>query len=238
MKKKRSKINSKILLPVAFIIGIVAGAIVVFLNKDKDNIEDIKQEYMGEIYEELKATGLLRYIKDKELLIVDVVRKEDKYEFVPVTYNFALKGTLTDEFEGLSNEEKYDVFNDISSMNIRQLKCGKDKYNTGCITEFLSLESGSDIYESKDFSIFKNGNLFKIEKEKKVVSVSSDNNVSDKDIYEYMKSQYDRLTNYGANYVPEIHDPQVAEMASNKFGISTSEADRIYIDMEMKKAGY
>jgi hypothetical protein len=52
-------------------------------------------------------------------------------------------------------------------------------------------------------------------------------------IYKYMKAQYEQLTNYGENYVPEIHDPQVAELAAKQFGISASVAGQIYIDMEM-----
>lgn len=66
-------------------------------------------------------------------------------------------------------------------------------------------------------------------------SPSSSSSPSDEEVYEYMKSQYDQITNYGANYVPEIHDDQVAELASQKFGISASEAGQIYIDMEMSQ---
>ena len=66
-------------------------------------------------------------------------------------------------------------------------------------------------------------------------SSSSPSSPTDEEVYEYMKSQYDQITNYGANYVPEIHDDQVAELASQKFGISASEAGQIYIDMEMSQ---
>ncbi|MER2010153.1 MAG: hypothetical protein ABS939_22195 [Psychrobacillus sp.] len=51
-------------------------------------------------------------------------------------------------------------------------------------------------------------------------------------IYKYMKSQFDILTNYGANYLPDIHDTQVEQLASVKFGISPQEAGRIYIKFE------
>ena len=55
----------------------------------------------------------------------------------------------------------------------------------------------------------------------------------EKDIYEYMKSAYNSITNYGADYVPEIHDDQVAELASKKFGITATKAGSIYVEMEM-----
>ena len=56
---------------------------------------------------------------------------------------------------------------------------------------------------------------------------------SEDEIYEYMKQAYDELTNYGDSYVPEIHDPQVAEMASQQFGITPEQAGDIYIKKEM-----
>ena len=56
---------------------------------------------------------------------------------------------------------------------------------------------------------------------------------SDAEIYTYMKSQYDRLTDFGENYDPDVHDDMVAQMAAKKFGISSTEAGNIYIKQEM-----
>lgn len=67
---------------------------------------------------------------------------------------------------------------------------------------------------------------------------STPSDIDIEEIYNYMKTQYDQVTNYGENYVPEVHDPQVANMAASRFGISASEAGQIYIDIEMGKAGY
>lgn len=58
---------------------------------------------------------------------------------------------------------------------------------------------------------------------------------SEDDIYNFMLNKYDEITNYGANYIPEIHDPQVARLASEKFCISEEEAGQIYVDKEMSK---
>lgn len=69
-------------------------------------------------------------------------------------------------------------------------------------------------------------------------STSSNNNYSEEEVYGYMEYYYNQLTNYGENYIPEVHDPQVAEMAANEFGISVSEAGQIYINVSMEMAGY
>ncbi|MEH7126414.1 hypothetical protein V7127_24790 [Bacillus sp. JJ1773] len=49
---------------------------------------------------------------------------------------------------------------------------------------------------------------YDFEKEEKntAETVSSSSEASDMEIYEYMKSVFDRETNYGANYIPEVHD--------------------------------
>lgn len=51
-------------------------------------------------------------------------------------------------------------------------------------------------------------------------------------VYEYMKNAYDKLTDHGANYVPEIHDAQVAELAAKYFGVTVEEASDIYVEFE------
>ncbi|MCS6595965.1 hypothetical protein [Bacillus cereus] len=48
-----------------------------------------------------------------------------------------------------------------------------------------------------------------------------------------MKQQYNRLTNNDENYIPEIHDPQVAEIAAKRFGITAKEAGYIYEKVQM-----
>ncbi|MED3554066.1 hypothetical protein [Cytobacillus praedii] len=58
---------------------------------------------------------------------------------------------------------------------------------------------------------------------------------SEDEIYNFMVSKYNEITNYGANYIPEIHDPEVSRLASEKFGISQSKADEIFIRKEMSK---
>jgi hypothetical protein len=57
-------------------------------------------------------------------------------------------------------------------------------------------------------------------------------------VYQYMKAQYDQLTNEGATYDPDIHDPLVANQTAAKFGISAAEAGRIYVEKDMESVGY
>ncbi|HFJ9472406.1 TPA: hypothetical protein ACGW3J_005103 [Bacillus paranthracis] len=48
-----------------------------------------------------------------------------------------------------------------------------------------------------------------------------------------MKQQYNILTNNDENYIPEVHDPQVAEIAAKRFGITAEEAGSIYEKVQM-----
>jgi len=49
-----------------------------------------------------------------------------------------------------------------------------------------------------------------------------------------MKMAYDEITNYGDDYIPEVHDPLVAKLASERFGISESLAENVYVRREIK----
>jgi hypothetical protein len=49
------------------------------------------------------------------------------------------------------------------------------------------------------------------------------------DIYNYMEAVFEKHTKDGEKYIPEIHDPMVIEMASEKFGKTIEEIDKIYI---------
>ncbi|MGH0593617.1 hypothetical protein ACQVPY_15160 [Bacillus pretiosus] len=59
------------------------------------------------------------------------------------------------------------------------------------------------------------------------------NGISYKVIFDFMKQQYNTLTNNDENYIPEVHDPQVAEIAAKHFGITAEEAGYIYEKVQM-----
>ncbi|WP_243765417.1 hypothetical protein [Bacillus arachidis] len=61
----------------------------------------------------------------------------------------------------------------------------------------------------------------------------SSNGINYKSIFTFMKEQYNILTNNDENYIPEVHDPQVAEIAAKQFGITAKEAGYIYEKVQM-----
>ncbi|PEB54329.1 hypothetical protein CON65_03695 [Bacillus pseudomycoides] len=61
----------------------------------------------------------------------------------------------------------------------------------------------------------------------------SSNGINYKSIFTFMREQYNILTNNNENYIPEVHDPQVAEKAAKRFGISAEEAGYIYEKVQM-----
>lgn len=58
------------------------------------------------------------------------------------------------------------------------------------------------------------------------------------DVYRFMRSEHDRLSNDGDDYDAEAHDPEVAEAASKKFDISAEDAGNLYEEYEVKIADF
>ncbi|MEM5609217.1 hypothetical protein AAHH76_29745 [Bacillus toyonensis] len=59
------------------------------------------------------------------------------------------------------------------------------------------------------------------------------NGISYTVIFDFMKQQYNILTNNDENYIPEVHDPKVAEIVAKHFGITAKEAGYIYEKVQM-----
>lgn len=78
-----------------------------------------------------------------------------------------------------------------------------------------------------------NGNTVKYQEDFSIGKPKLSNQPGEDEIYIFIEREFDRITNYGADYIPEIHDQQVLRIASRKFGISESEADRIYLEKIM-----
>lgn len=228
---------------------IVVTGIGFFINHD--SIGEVKRKYMSSVMKDLSlddlpfaSSTLSDYIKDKNLMIKDVENVES--DGSDAVYDLVLEGELTGDFEKLTEEERYDVLTAYSeALDSSSYSYSDDDYITCgnssvCSAETLILKSGSDTYEiyPKNYSsIEKNGEEYMIKQVSK--PISSDNDyVSEQAVYDYMKAQYEQLTNYGENYDPEIHDSQVANMAASRFGISASEAGQIYIKMDLKSIGY
>lgn len=50
------------------------------------------------------------------------------------------------------------------------------------------------------------------------------------EVYEYAQSLFNRVTNYGENYNPEIHDDMVIRQTAEHFGIDYQTADKLYLE--------
>jgi hypothetical protein len=58
------------------------------------------------------------------------------------------------------------------------------------------------------------------------------------EIYFFMREEFDRITNDGDNYDPEVDDQQVIKATAEKFSISESDADTIYTSTEFAIADF
>lgn len=47
-------------------------------------------------------------------------------------------------------------------------------------------------------------------------------------LYDYAQEQFNILTNYGDNYIPEIHDPIVMEKTAHAFNIPLRQVEKLY----------
>lgn len=54
-----------------------------------------------------------------------------------------------------------------------------------------------------------------------------------RNVFNFMRREYERITNYGENYNPKQHDPMVTKLASMRFNIQAKEAAQIYIHAQI-----
>lgn len=201
-----------------------------FLGGCSPDMEKLKKDVDGY----WNDTELSSYI-DK----VEYVAGEKDGSYYPIT----IHAELNERFASLSQTKQYNTLrNTIQYLMEESIlpECG----NADCDYENIIATSkgntyampfGSSMYDFTDLPMLINGDEWvtsdSLESNESTETTTS--SPSEDEIYEYMKQAYDELTNYGDSYVPEIHDPQVAEMASEKFGISPQQAGDIYIKKEM-----
>lgn len=166
--------------------------------------------------------------------------------------NFDVASKVNSDFIKMSNEEKNNVLLKIENIISENtdfgydFDCGKKKI---CVFNDIALTNNEDTYsyESLDLDgdLIMNHNgeeVYPVEEETVTTTpsesddIQSDNNPTfDKEaIHAFMEYQYNEITNYGESYDPEIHDPMVARLASERFGISEEEAGQIFIDVSMQ----
>lgn len=54
-----------------------------------------------------------------------------------------------------------------------------------------------------------------------------------RNVFNFMRQEYDRITNYGEYYNPKQHDPIVTKLAGMRFNIQAEEAAEIYIHAQI-----
>ncbi|GAA0130077.1 hypothetical protein [Bacillus velezensis] len=163
-------------------------------------------------------------------------------------YDFKINLSMNKKFMQLSNKEKYKILYKVYELIedkgfSKVISCG-DKYT-------CSVDEVHAKYKNDDYTIdFKHvDSLYQLEKNDEVIfdleaekekrkensSEEEAQSANDQTIYNYMENEFNRITNNGENYTPEIHDSMVAELASEKFGITVDEANEIYVSMSMNK---
>ena len=212
----------------------VAFLVMTLLSGCSPDMEELKEDvdrYWAE-------TELNPYIENIEYKIGE---KDGKYHQVEIY------AELEDGFASLSKKNQYETLrNTIQYLMEESIlpECGM----VDCEYEHIiatskentySMPFGSSMYDFTDLPMMINGDESVTEgeltQEEYTQPADTTPTVSEEEIYQYMKTAYDELTNYGENYVPEIHDPLVAEMASERFGITEDEANNLYIKMEMNQ---
>lgn len=181
----------------------------------------VDTKIVDSIENELNKDGeITKYITDPITITQYTSAKLKGYSSI----EFDVNATANSNFINLSDKEKYDVLSRIEKTikkntgNDYKFECGEKYF---CAFGDIAFANDEDTYSFE--SINTGYDLVMIHNDEEVYPL-------EKVIYQFMESQYESITNFGENYAPEIHDPQVAELAAVKFGISREEAEQIYID--------
>lgn len=215
----------------------------------------VSEDYSKEI---LDKTDLAKYIKDVKYVEGAKLEDTDLYD-----YEIDIQANVTDDFYELPKKEQYLLMQgaiiDLVQQNDRAILYGDPDYRYGEMklkntdsTFSMVMEQyyASDInYEMKinDLVAYTRTDL-----ENNTPSSSNNSTTTSKTvepsnsngqyasngisytvIFDFMKEQYNRLTNNDENSIPEVHDPQVAEIAAKHFGITAKEAGYIYEKVKM-----
>ncbi|MFD2924486.1 hypothetical protein [Halobacillus naozhouensis] len=167
------------------------------------------------------------------------------YSFI----DFSVYASANDDFLSLSDKEKYDILSKVDNILSEgaeisyQFECGKKKI---CTFEDIIFENGQDTYsfntlEWSDELVMNHNGERAYPTVSETVTTTPDDDDSEFDntivnkeaVYNFMENKYKEITNNGENYVPETHDPLVAQLASKRFGISAEEAGQIYVEVSL-----
>lgn len=204
----------------------------------------------------LAKTDLAPYLKDIKYVEGDKLEDED-------IYGIDIHANVNDDFTKLPKKEQYLLMQgaviDLVERHDSAVFCGKED----CYYGEMQLQNGDDIYSmvmeysprdlAYEMKINNKVTYTRTDLENDTPSSTSSttannttvpstsqsgeqfasNGINYKVIFDFMKEQYNIVTNYDENYIPEIHDPLVAEIAAERFGITAKEAGDIYVKVQM-----
>ncbi|MCU5331803.1 hypothetical protein [Bacillus wiedmannii] len=231
-------------------MGILLAAICLIFTGCSANMKYVEHETK----EKLEDSPLGPYIEKVDY-------KADKKEDDTTPVNIQIH--VDERFSDLSTMEKYEVLNNTFEKimgSFNSVSCGE---NNSCRYQKLKVFYDDDIYVMdifddiliiNDFEKYTKSDYksdMNTEREKKEREYANkdntlnsnntsqnngqyaNNGISYTVIFDFMKQQYNILTNNDENYIPEVHDPQVAEIAAKRFGITAKEAGYIYEKVQM-----
>ncbi|MEK4742665.1 MULTISPECIES: hypothetical protein [unclassified Bacillus (in: firmicutes)] len=215
----------------------------------------VSEDYSKEI---LDKSDLAKYIKDVKYVEGAKLEDNELYD-----YEIDIQANVTDDFYDLPKKEQYLLMQgaiiDLVQQNDRAILCGdpdcrygemKLKNTDSTFSMVMEQYYAPDInYEMKinDLVAYTRTDLendtpsssnnstttSKTAEPSNSNGQYASNGISYTVIFDFMKQQYNRLTNNDENYIPEVHDPQVAEIAAKHFGITAKEAGYIYEKVQM-----
>ncbi len=171
----------------------------------------------------------------------------DRYEFEGRLNESLILYTSDSSFDSLNPLQKRERIYPVLSPFDKAFTENRRKYEVdhdGVFPEVkvVSLDSIASYASTGilkiDGELYFNEDLSKYREYDKTPTQNNDNsssNNTDAAVYRYIMNQFDIVTNYGENYVPEIHDPIVLQRAASHFSMSISEVDRIFIEKAMNQ---
>lgn len=212
-------------LPILLLLGLVGCS-----SLNTDLMDSVAEQVNNE-------TSISKYLDGKVTHSHYSGGQHEKYKFI----YFEMKGQGNQSFRDLSNEDKYNILLQaveiIKDKTEYHLECGKNRI---CEVErFFIGDYAINLDDDSDLALLHKGQkVFTPAKneDNSIPVTNPPSSINKQSVYEYMKEQYDIITDYGNNYDPNVHDPMVAKMASQMFGISETEAGAIYVEFEM--SGY
>ena len=140
--------------------------------------------------------------------------------------------------------KQYDINREAEDVTIVKYKKEEAQVFSTLKTQMKELKTGAELAGFgrqitvfvKEYDNWKVSSVYYLEEDTSKEYMGNNNleeQVNKQEVYDFMEKKFNSITNYGETYIPEIHDPMVAEIAAEHFGITQEEADAMYIDVAM-----